>query len=72
MYKNFLIKLNIVILSLFLISSFSFADTYRDKYGNKTGSFKNNTFRDKYGNKTGSFKNGIFRDKYGNKTGSYK
>ena len=40
----------------FSISSLSEAQTYKDKYGNKTGSFKNGTFKDKYGNKTGSFK----------------
>ena len=32
------------------------AQTYRNQYGKKTGTFKNGTFRNKYGQKTGTFK----------------
>ena len=48
------------------------AQTYRNQYGQKTGTFNNGTFRNKYGQKTGTFKNGTFRNKYGQKTGTLK
>ncbi len=69
---KFTMALLTALLISFSIPSSSEAQTSRDKYGNKTGSYKGGTFRDKYGNKTGSYKGGTFRDKYGNKTGSFK
>ena len=56
----------------FSIPSASEAQTYRNQYGQKTGTFKNGTFRNQYGQKTGTFKNGTFRNKYGQKTGTFK
>ena len=66
------LTISVLMMTSILGSSFSFAETFRDQYGNKTGSVKDGVYRDKYGNKTGSIKNGIYRDKYGNKTGSVK
>ena len=40
----------------FSIPPSSEAQTYRNQYGQKTGTFKNGTFRNQYGQKTGTFK----------------
>src|SRR5574344_454606 len=83
-------KMSKTLLTLFLTISFTFTtasvglctttNSY-DKYGSKTGSYKQtsngyNSY-DKYGSKTGSYKTGsngrtTSYDKYGNKTGSFK
>ena len=71
MVKNIFLIFS-ALLFVFVSSNFtSEAQTYRDKYGRKTGSYDKGTFRDKYGRNIGSYKNNTFRDKYGRKTGSY-
>ena len=64
-------KYLIIFLGLFILYPLN-ADTIRDEYGRKIGSYNNGVFRDEYGRKTGSFNNGIFRDEYGRKTGSFR
>ena len=69
---KFTMALLTALLISFSIPSSSEAQTSRDKYGNKTGTYNNGTFRNKYGQKTGTYNNGTYRNKYGQKTGTFK
>ena len=74
-------KTLLTLLVLFMTASYSFAATNSyDRYGSKTGSYKQSgstiNHYDKYGSKTGSFKKDSSGriteyDKYGRKVGSY-
>lgn len=66
----------LILFLLLIFSNCAFAVNSYDKYGNKTGSYKESSSRinsyDKYGSKTGSYKKTSSGynsyDKYGNKT----
>ena len=70
----------LIILIMLLFVNVAFAVNSYDRYGQKTGSYKQTTSGynsyDRYGSKTGSYKetsSGYNKyDKYGQKTGSYK
>ena len=73
-------KLFILLISLIFLTANGTTINQYDKYGQKTGSYKQTTngynSYDKYGQKTGSYKtNGsttVQYDKYGSKVGSFK
>ena len=66
------LTISVLMMTSILGSSFSFAETIRDRTGTPIGTIKDGVYRDRTGTPIGTVRDGVYRDRTGTPIGTIR